>query len=188
MILDSADKLPLPLLIIILTALVLTVGTGIAMKMATPSAKNAFLPLRIEVDESKPAIDAARIQGYWTATGGDKTMSLRLDTTGFELIIKPPGKNYNRRFSRGSYRVEGNVLILSPRGDLGKPSLNSEGLVFNPIALSNININVEENGKLMVWLIPKSERAYQDRDVLSLFPETPEKPMTWVKMSGPSAP
>lgn len=188
MLLSSTGRLPMPLILIVLVALVLTVGTGVAMKMTARDPSDRFLPLRLTPDPAAPEIAAPLLQGSWTAAYGDKVMSLRLENNGFELIVKPPGNNYNRRFARGSYVLKGDVLVMTQRGDLGKPALSAEGLVFNPIGLAsmNVKIRVGDDGRktLMLWDIPASERAYQDRDVLSLFPKLEEKPLTWLKISG----
>lgn len=187
MLIDSAGRLPWPLVIILMTALLLTVLAGVVMKLAQPQPSNDPLPLRVSVDPTRPALDAAALTGVWTASAPrGNVMMLRLEKGLFELMVKPPGNNYNRRFSRGSFRTEGDVLILRQRTDMGKPDMNGEGIVLLPMGISTINVRAEENGRLMIWTIPDSERARIDRDVLALFPAADEKPLTWVRMTSPS--
>ena len=172
------------LVLILALSLSLAVLTGIAMKMATSHPKSEFLPLRLEVDSGRPVTEV-ELKGSWGYASGGTAMSIRFENGMFEWIVKPSTEKYVRYFIRGNYILKGDVLILAQRPDLGKPQVpNGQIMEFLPYGMNNLNLKVETNEKLMLWLIPASERERQNEGFASVFPADPAKPMTWVRLPG----
>lgn len=183
---ESIHNLPAPLVLIITLSLLVAIVSGLALQFAgVKPVGDQFMPQRLIADEKVVAIDPARLQGVWSYVVNDKkVMTIRFEKDVFEWVVKPSEKSFERVFARGNFRNVGNVLILGARDDMGKPPTTlQQGLIFNPLNLHNLNLKVQENGKLMVWLVPSSERRQMSADLLSLFPTNPDKPMTWVRIS-----
>lgn len=180
MLFQSVGRWPAPLVLILALSLSLAVLSGVALKMASTSSKAEFLPLRLKTDPGK-AVDEAVLQGAWGYSKDGLAMSIRLENGMFEWIIRPQGEKYLRYFARGNYLLKDDVLVLAQRPDLGKPAAPvGQMLQFLPYGLTNINLKVETNGKLMLWLVPSGERARQSFS--SVFPSDPAKPLIWARI------
>jgi hypothetical protein len=184
MLSQSVGRLPTQLVLILALSLTLAVLTGIALKMVHSPAQTEFLPLRLKAGSEHPA-DEAALKGAWGYSKGGTAMSIRLDNGVFEWIARPAGEKYMRYFIRGNYLLKGDVLILAQRPDLGKPIVpNGQIMEFLPYGMTNINIRIETNGNLMLWLIPESERKLQNEGFASVFPPDPSKPLIWARLPG----
>ena len=183
MLAGSLNKLPTPLVLILMASLLAVVLTGLSVKFMAGKPQDPFLAQRLSADSSAPSLDMARMMGLWTANINGYTMTLRLQDNAFEWVVRPPNNEFERVFVRGNFKTVGNVLILGPREDMGKPETTLEqGVVFLPMGLSGLNMKAEENGRLMVWILPQSERRRQGTNIRNLFPSDAGKPLTWVRM------
>ena len=183
MLVGSLNNLPTPLVLILIFSLLAAVLTGLGIKFLANTPTDPFMRQRLSADSSAPALDPARLEGNWTASADGKAMTLRLEKETFEWVVKTSNNEFERVFARGNFRTVGNVLILGPRDDMGKPATTlDQGLVFLPMGLNSLNVKAEENGRLMVWLLPSSERRRVNTNIKSFFPAEAEKPLTWVRM------
>ncbi len=188
MLLESMGKLPAPLVIILLSALLLSVLAGLALKFSARDREISLLPLRVSVDQAAPVVSLEAVEGMWAFTpvdGKGPGMVLRLEKGVFEWVVKPIGQKYERVFARGNYRIDGNIMIFGQRGDMGKPATSVElGLVFFPMNLQSLNVKVEQKGQIMAWIIPASELRRMDDDMRHMFaPASNNRPMAWVRMT-----
>lgn len=185
MIKESIHNLPAPLVIILVFSLLAAVVSGLGLRLAgVAPATDKFMPQRLVPDEKVASLDPARMQGIWSYVIDDnKVMTIRFEKDVFEWVVKPSEKSTERIFARGNFRSVGNVLILAARDDMGKPVTTLlQSLTFYPLDLHNINLRATENGRLMVWTVPVSERRKMNSALLGLFPVNPDKPMTWVRI------
>jgi hypothetical protein len=184
MLSQSMGRLPTQLVLILALSLRLAVLTGLAMTLIPSRPQSEFLPLRLAANLERPVTDA-ELKGAWGYGSGGTAMSIRFENGMFEWIVKPSTEKYLRYFIRGNYALKGDVLILAQRPDLGKPQVPvGQIMEFLPYAVKDINLKVETNGKLMLWLVPESERERQNEGFASIFPADPAKPMTWVRLPG----
>ena len=187
----SVGRLPAPLVIIFLVSLALAVLAGLALKaVQKPEVKltpmERLLPLRLALDEDAKPINQAALVGVWVSPKGQISMTIRFTDQGlFEWLIQPPNSMYLRQYIRGSYRVEGDVLVLGQRPDLGKPEpLREEIMDYLSLNVRNLNAKVEMTPKLMVWQIPEVELTrHQGHNPVfaGYLKPAGDKPMTWVK-------
>jgi hypothetical protein len=181
----SIEKLPGPMVIIIVVALSIAITLGIVMKISTALNKEAkYLPLTISVDEDKPAISPIQLRGTWLYDDDVQSMSIRFGVDVFEITQMRKGEKYVRYYVRGGYRTEGNVLILQVREDLGAPFEPTRmELRFIPLEFDKLNVRVELTDKIMLWRIPPSERAKFDQSLQDDFPLTDKNPMPFVRLT-----
>lgn len=183
MLAGSINNLPTPLVLILVASLLAVVMTGLSVKFLSRSSADPFMPQRLSADSAAPALNPASLDGFWTSSIGGRTMTLRLENETFEWIVRPPNNEFERVFARGNFRTSGNVLILGTRDDMGKPATTMDhGLVFFPMGLNTLNVKAEQNGKLMVWVVPQAERRRLNTNIINFFPAETEKPLTWVRM------
>jgi hypothetical protein len=182
---SSIEKLPGPMVVIMVLALSIAIMLGIAMKISVALNKDAeFLPLRISIDADKPAINPAHLRGTWLYDDNVQSMSLRFGVDVFEITQMRKGEKYVRYYVRGGYRTEGNVLILQIREDLGAPFEPTRmELRFIPLEFDKLNVRVELTDKIMLWRIPSSERAKFDPSLQDEFPLTDKHPMAFVRLT-----
>lgn len=190
MIGGSLGKLPAPLVIILTVSALAMVLTGLGLKLAEGSKPvvsplERFLPLRLIPDQGMPVLTPAAVEGIWVSPKGTVSMTLQLRNGLFEWIIQQPGSDYMRQFVRGAYRIEGNVLILAQRPDMGKPSTNGQIMDYMPIAMKNLNTKVEFKNNLMLWRVPQTELDRFNAEVAALFPPGDSAPMSWIKAKSP---
>jgi hypothetical protein len=184
MLTGALHNLPTPLVLILIASLLVTVLTGLSVKFMVRTPSDPFMPQRVSADASRPNLDPVAIEGNWTAIINGKAMTLRMEKQTFEWVVKSDNNDFDRVFARGNFRTVGNVLILGQRQDLGRPlsTLEQGMLTFLPMGLQNLNVKAEENGRLMVWILPSSERRRLSPDIRKFFPTDDGKPLTWVRM------
>lgn len=184
----SVGRLPAPLVIILVVSLAAAVLAGLALRaIDKPEVKltpiEKLLTLRLTPDEDAAPINQAALEGVWVTPKGQVSMTIRFTNQGlFEWLIQPPESKYLRQYIRGSYRTEGNVLILGQRSDLGKPEpLREEIMEYLSLNIKNLNTTVEMTPKLMIWQTPDTELARQNEVFINLLKASGNKPLAWVK-------
>ena len=183
---ESVDRLPAPMVIILVIAATVSILAGVVMELSARArdSEDVYLPLRVEVNEQKPAIATATLRGMWVYTDIVQTMSIRFGVDTFELMQARKDETYSRYYVRGGYRTEGNILILQSRKDLGSPNYpDHPELKFIPMELPVLNIETEAAKGIMLWRIPQSERDKFAPSVIDDFPFTDTRPMGFVKVS-----
>lgn len=160
---QSFGRLPSLLVVILAIAAVLAIGAGLFLKAEKPrQSENAYLALKIKPQIGRAAINPGFLNGIWVYEDDTRQASVHFGNDIFELISWTKGDKYNRYFIRGGYRVEGDVLILQARKDLGTPYLaNHLEVTFSPIDFTGINIHAVLLPQRMNWSIPKSQMASQ---------------------------
>ncbi len=184
----TVGRLPTPLVIIATVSLLAAVLVGLGLQMATrkePLPVNdpvRFLPLRLEVDPARQ-ISPEAVNGIWVTPKGELSMTIRFNNGMFEWIIQPPNSQYQRNFIRGNYRVEGDVLILAQRPDMGKPVVPAgQVLDYLPISMKNINARMQIGSQMMLWTVPEGEVKLQNPVFTQILPASEAKKLAWVKI------
>lgn len=180
---SSAGRLPGHLVVLFIIALAIALICGVALKFSENQIVSRDLPLRLKPDEKKPALSQAALRGVWVAQKNTSVLTLRIGGDRFELVARINGTPYTRYFLRGSYRIEGNILILQQRKEMGTPFDPSNLQVeYYPLNLQNINIDAGFSPTGMAWAIPAPEmRRLSSRDVITRSVFAPE--MSWIKIS-----
>jgi hypothetical protein len=181
---DSVGRLPGPMMVILVVALSVSVLTGVVMQVMSTQNKDSYLPLRLTVNPDKPALHAENLRGVWVYTDPVQTMTIRFGVDVFELIQVKKDYTLTRFFVRGGFRTEGNILILEQRKDLGAPQDRRRlELKFIPLVMDVINVEVEQSQSLMLWRMPKVERARLPDALQVEFPLMDERPMVFTQIS-----
>lgn len=180
----STGRLPGHLVVIFALSLAVTMLCGIAFKLAAPApGTESSLALRIKPEEGRQVLSETALRGAWVAQGRDSVLTLRLGNGIFEIIYKDLGSDTTRYFIRGSYRMEGNVLILQQRKEMGSPfdpaNLQIE---YYPLELGSLNLYADLSRTGMAWRIPDREmRRLTSSDIVTrdAFATT----LNWLKIS-----
>ncbi len=172
MLLASIGRMPGFLVILIVLSLTLSVLAGLALKIVEDqkTAAKEFMPLRIEATENAPQIDPKKIQGQWIVQTPDYAMSFSFIGDRFEWMVRFARIQEAQFYARGNFRIEGDVVVLAQRPDLGLPYDSTQPwLKFLPMAIKNINIRIAlENGRLL-WDVPASEQTKIKSHVAMIF-------------------
>ena len=184
MIRASAGRLPGHLIVIFIAALSITILCGVALKLAGGQEGRAGeLSLRIKPETDKPVLTEPALRGIWIAQNGESVLTLRVGSGIFEIIYRDLGNDLTRYFMRGSYRFEGNVLILQQRKEMGSPydPANLQ-LQFYPLEVGGLNLYVDLLQAGMAWRIPNSEMGrLSSRDIITKSAFSPS--INWIKIS-----
>jgi hypothetical protein len=182
----SVGRIPTQLVVLLVASLLAAVVTGLMMKFEITGSKGdgVFPPVRVSATEGARAVESRELNGTWMHQNENSTMTLQFKNGMFELVVRkgsPQSISNYRYFARGDYRLQGNVLALGQRADLGKPP-TPDGTFFEflPLDLQTINVQLDVNDRLMLWTLPRSELARQTPSLLSVFPPDTSKPMVWV--------
>ncbi len=162
----SVGKLPAHLVVLFVVSLAVTVlfGLLVEVNVASKISRDAYLPLTIKPDAAKPVLTEEGMKGVWVHEEDTRLTTLRMGNGIFEMIVRNSSQPYTRFFVRGGYRLEGNVLIMQVRGDLGAASDPDHlDIKYYPIALERLNLYAENNGTAMAWHIPSSQATAKKR-------------------------
>ena len=184
MIVDSIGRIPAALVVIFVVAMTIAALSGLMIKVASDrqEQKRVFMPLRLEAAVNFEPINLKKLQGQWVYQNTDFAMSLAIIGDRFEWIVKFDSIKEAQFYARGNYRIDGNVIILGQRPDLGKPYDQSQPWIkFMPIAMKDVNAYIEMNGKDMVLTIPSSERTNILSHTSDIFQGNTEGKFEWVK-------
>jgi hypothetical protein len=182
---QSIGRLPAPMVIILIIALSVSIISGIGLQFAETNAKRGnYLPLRLSVDDKKPALQPQTLKGIWVYDDDVQTITIQFGIDNFELIQAKKNEPFVRYFVRGGYRTEGNILILQGRKDLGSPyDSNRLELKFLPLEFNTLNIIGEIARGIMLWRIPVSERNQMLPSLQDEFPLADTRPMGFIQVS-----
>ncbi len=160
MLLSSVGKLPTSLVVILLASLMMAALTGMVMQLTKPKAGAAeFLPLRLEVVEPALPIDVKQLQGNWIYQSANYAMSITFIGDRYEWIVVFGDVPEAQFYSRGNYRIVGDVMILGIRPDLGTPrDPQKPWMKYLPIAMKNLNTKITLENKQLNWVMPLSEQ------------------------------
>jgi hypothetical protein len=186
MVEESAGRLPAPLVIIAMTALVAAVLSGALLSTLASGKKTSsgfeFLPVRVEADAASPALDEKLLRGVWVSRQGEFVSSLQLAGGKFEWMVRWGKDNNTRYYARGDYKIDHDVLVLGQRVDMGKPyDPDNPFMIYLPLSLKDINVRarLDPVAGRMAWQIPQSERKRQVPAFLRAFPADADADMIW---------
>lgn len=160
MILSSVGRLPTALVVILLVSMAMAAMTGLVLQLnRAPDHVFEFMPLRLIPTPDSIPIDNRKIQGNWVYQTADYAMVLTFIGDRFEWIIQFGDIQEAQFFARGNFRIDGDVMILGIRPDLGTPVDPSKPWIkFMPMSMRDINTKVTFEGKKMIWDVPASEQ------------------------------
>lgn len=160
MILSSVGRLPTALVVILLVSMAMAAMTGLVLQFNRTSGHVIeFMPLRLTPTPDSVAIDNRKIQGNWVYQTADYAMVLTFIGDRFEWIIRLADVQEAQFFARGNFRIEGDVMVLGVRTDLGIPVDPSKPWIkFMPMSMRDINTKVTFDGKKIIWDVPASEQ------------------------------
>lgn len=160
MILSSVGRLPTALVVILLVSMAMAAMTGLVLQFnRAPDHVFEFMPLRLTPTPDSIPIDNPKIQGNWVYQTADYAMVLTFIGDRFEWIIQFGDIQEAQFFARGNFRIDGDVMILGIRPDLGTPVDPSKPWIkFMPMSMRDINTKVTFEGKKMIWDVPASEQ------------------------------
>ncbi len=148
---EAASRMPAPLVIILAVSATVAILVGVALELAKPEATNAFLPLRIAAN-ANVTLDESQMVGFWGYQDENLQMTLQMRNGGFEWLLANPANEYTRYYTRGSYKIEGDVIILQQRDDFGAPvDLQRLDVTYLPSTLRDVNIRVSFENNKMIW-------------------------------------
>jgi hypothetical protein len=179
----SFNKIPRPLITIFLISTIMALLAGAMLEISkVPQAEKEFLPVRLEQSVEIPAVDVQNLRGNWIYQTPEYAMSLTFIDDRFEWIIALGDITEAQFFGRGNYKLEGNVLVLAMRPDLGMPYDNEQPwLQYIPIAMVNLNAHVTMQGKNLLLTIPPSEQEQIISHTRAIFINNPQGQFEWVK-------
>lgn len=160
MILISIGRLPTALVVILLVSMAMAAMTGLVLQLNKASDHVIeFMPLRLTPTPDSIPIDNRKIQGNWVYQTADYAMVLTFIGDRFEWIIRLADVQEAQFFARGNFRIEGDVMVLGVRTDLGIPVDPSKPWIkFMPMSMRDINTKVTFDGKKIIWDVPTSEQ------------------------------
>lgn len=160
MILSSVGRLPTALVVILLVSMAMAAMTGFVLQFNRTSGHVIeFMPLRLTPTPDSVPIDNRKIQGNWVYQTADYAMVLTFIGDRFEWIIRLADVQEAQFFARGNFRIEGDVMVLGVRTDLGIPVDPSKPWIkFMPMSMRDINTKVTFDGKKIIWDVPASEQ------------------------------
>lgn len=165
--LKKNKSIPQPLIWLIIFALGLSLSVGVMISFAkSRDAKIQSVPLvRLQPTEMYAKFNQDQLRSYFSGVWYHESyiakMSLSMVDDKFELIIAPASVSGVRYFVRGSFIVDGDVLILEKRNDLGYSfDPDKRWLRYIPISMNNVNIRYELKQRDMIWSISDEEGKY----------------------------
>ncbi len=178
----AVERIPAPMLVILTVAAVLAFAAGIFLKFAPAPPQNGNFPAARLMASNGAVADERRLTEVLTGTWGyqSKTLSMGIKLSGpqggqlFEWVLVRGDLGGARFYARGSYRIQGDVLILQQRDDMGAPRDPGKfSMKYLPMAFENVNLRVSapENGTAMTWTLPAEEAARMAREFFLLWPD-----------------
>lgn len=184
MIAGSVGLIPAALVILFAIAATIAALAGLFLKFESEdrSRRQVFMPLRIESEELAAPIDIKKMQGQWIYQTSSYAMSMTFIGDRFEWIVKLSSIQEAQFYARGNFRVDGDVLVLGQRPDLGKPYDPAQPwLKFLPIAMKDLNVRLNLDKNKMGWEVPESEQKEILSHVAQIFEENDQGKFEWVK-------
>lgn len=186
---SSVGRLPGHLVVIFCISLVLAVMAGVVLKLAETGEDKPqnYLVQRLEVDQTKPVLAEEALRGVWVheqvSEAGGVMTTIRIGSGVFELMSWDKRNVTVRTFIRGGYRINGNVLILQQRKELGTPlDVNHPDYRFYPLEFEALNLYAQSDGRVMTWQTPAHEKK-RLRLQLPLYQDLFGPESDWIKIA-----
>ncbi len=149
-------------------------GSGKLLKPAQPLPSKGRLARPKEGD----------LAGSWQADFGVSKAFIQISKGAFELIYTDDPRGRNRRYSRGRYDYDPKtgVLILKPKGDLGKPS--GAGIIYNILTMRQYGVDVfkDKRSGALYWKPAAIEDHNDQTHPLFLYTNRKEATIEWQKV------
>lgn len=183
MILSSLGRIPAALVIIFVVAVTLSLLAGLFLKVSSrEKPEQVFMPLRLEASENAPHISLKRLQGQWVSQSPDYAMSFTFIGDRFEWIMRFADLKEAQFYARGNFRIDGDVLVIGQRPDLGQPyDPEQPWLKYIPMAMRDLNARISIDGANLVWSVPTSEQKKIISYPASIFNKNKDGKFVWVK-------
>lgn len=184
MLAASVGKMPAFLVVILALATTAALSSGLLLQIAASkkAAQSVFMPQRLESSENAPAVDIKQLKGRWVVQSPNYAMTLTFVGDRFEWIVKFANIRDMQFYARGNYRIEGDVMILGQRPDLGKPyDPEQPWLKYMPIAMKDLNTKFTLESKKMMWIVPQSEQEKILSHTAGIFNTPKRGDLMWVK-------
>lgn len=181
---SSIGRMPTALVVILVMSLCVAMVAGVVVHFASQSRSAAtdFMPLRLEVSSSATVPDIKRLRGNWVVQSPAYAMSLTLVDNRFEWIVRFADIADTQFYARGNFRIEGDVLVLGVRPDLGQPyDAQKPWVKYMPIAMKDLNAQISFDGDRMVWVIPSAEQGRILARTAAIFMGHEDGRFVWVR-------
>lgn len=184
MILSSVGRLPAALVVILVLSVTAASLAAILMTVyAGEPHKEEFMPQRLESIVGANPISEAYLQGIWSMQNKDFAMNITLVGKKFEWIIKMKNSGNVLYFLRGNYKLNGDVMVLGGRKDMGAPSDPiPTGRQYMPIDIKDINVRVDVDKNQMIWHVPVSEQNCYKSFVINIFDKKNQADFVWERV------
>ena len=171
-ILAPFARIPAPLVIIVLIAAIVAIGAGLVLRQAREGrvAGDDFLTLRLAPGADGGTLTENALVDSWGLQNKVAGIGIRFRNGVYEWIMARGDLPGVRFYSRGSYRVAGDVLILQPRDDMGMPPEAADGGArYLPLAMTGINTRARIVGGTLLIAIPATELARQPKEFADMI-------------------
>lgn len=184
MLATSVGRMPTALVVIFMLSICAALISGAIIHVASQSrpATSGFMPLRLEISSSAPTPDVKRLRGNWVIRSSNYAMSLTLVDDRFEWIVRFADIANIQFYARGNFRIEGDVMVLGVRPDLGQPyDVQKPWIKYMPIAMKDVNLRISVDKDHVVWTIPASEQTRILAQTAAIFNDHEDGRFTWVR-------
>jgi hypothetical protein len=161
------QRLPLPMQLIIITAIAVTALAGLSIKIyeryaaAQKTERKALWP---HVNGGKPPHPQKinRLSGMWIYETRRYSARLQMKDRGiFQLITGRKDVMTRRNYVRGFYTVDDQTLYLRQDDRFGRPFVQGRPEIdFMPVSLREIRVHykLQRQGRRMTWILNNSNR------------------------------
>ena len=184
MILSSVGRLPAALVVILVLSVTAASISAILMAVyVRETYKKEFMPQRLESIVGATPISEVQLQGVWAMQSKDFAMNITLVDKKFEWIIKMKNEGTVLYFLRGNYKLNGDVMVLGGRKDMGAPSDPVPiGRQYMPVDIVDMNMRVDVDKKQMIWHIPVSEQNVYKSFIVNIFDKKNQADFVWERL------
>ena len=181
---SSIGRMPTALVVILMLSLCVAMVFGVVVHVASQSrtTKTDFMPLRLEASSPATVLDIKRMRQNWVVQSPAYAMSLTFVDDRFEWIVRFADVANVQFYARGNFRMEGDVMVLGVRPDLGQPyDAQKPWIKYMPIAMKDVNAQVSFDGDRLVWVIPPSEQGRILARTAAIFIGHEDGRFVWMK-------
>lgn len=184
MILSSVGRLPAALVIILVMSVAAASVSAILMAVyERQTSQKEFMPQRLESIAGANPISEVHLQGIWSMQNKNFAMNITLVDKKFEWIIKMKNEGTVLYFLRGNYKLNGDVMVLGGRKDMGAPSDPiPSGRQYMPVDIVDINMRVDVDKKQMIWHVPVSEQNVYKSLIVNIFDKKNQADLVWERL------
>lgn len=167
----TIKRLPLPMQLIMITAILATVLAAIALEAyqrhaaAQRDEKQALWP-HMQAGAPPNAQKLRRLSGLWLYETKTRRARLQMTEKGtFQLITRHKDLITRRNYVRGFYSVRNQTLYLRRDGRFGRPYVQGRPEIqFRPITIDEISVpyDLRRQGQRMIWTFTTDTRNIQN--------------------------